>query len=104
MGLVLFIRHAAKADFEHVQIVPPTILASIHGRSVFVYDVEKGTIGARSDTVRACCICTGTEIVWSTERVVDVAGDPPRVGNGHSPSMEVVFAPTAQAVKDRSPR
>src|ERR1700733_4026863 len=84
--------------------IPSAILASVNVGSDLVDDVENGAVTAWSDTVGACCVCVATQIVRLIERILGVSRNSPGTGNRHRPHMNVVFAPVAQTVEDRSPR
>ena len=92
---VFRIRHSTVADFEVVEIVPCTGLGFADKGGIFVEDVHHRAVEAWEGTIVGRARAA---VVWTVERVVDVAAHAPAVGYRTSPVPGVVFTPVAERV------
>lgn len=79
VSFVLFIRHTALANLKHVEIAPTAGNTAVGERRNFVEDEEHRAMCSWCDAVCGTWLkaVACTEIIWSSEGVVDVACDAP---------------------------
>lgn len=98
MSFLLFVRHAALPQLDHVQITPSPWNAAISKWCDLVQYAKNRAVRSRDNTVDVPLRDTiaAVKVVRSREGIVDVASDAPRVGDGHAPAMHEVITPIAQ--------